>query len=71
MTEGGVWNCFYTPETNNERGVDEMAKPIEPTPILTGLDAESFRKSIDEFRPDSSRDAFLRECVDLARRLRF
>ncbi len=48
-----------------------MAKPIEPTPILTGADAEAFRKAIDEFKPDAEKDAFLKECVELARKLRF
>ena len=51
--------------------VRKMAKPIEPTPILTGKDAEAFRKAMDEFQPDPQKAAFLKECVDLARKLRF
>ncbi len=48
-----------------------MANPIEPTPTLSGADAEAFYRSIEEFKPDPAKRKFLIECVELARKLRF
>jgi len=39
-----------------------MAKPIEPTPVLKGKDAERFLKSIKESKYSESKDRFLKEC---------
>ncbi|MBI4214861.1 hypothetical protein HY546_02600 [archaeon] len=48
-----------------------MAKPIEPTPILTGEDAERFlmTSQITGFKADLKKASFLRECVRLAHQM--
>ncbi|MFZ2455066.1 MAG: hypothetical protein WAX07_01115 [Candidatus Altiarchaeia archaeon] len=52
-----------------------MARPIAPTPVLTGKDAERFLKEkdrIDNLDPNNSegrkREAFFNECIEIARR---
>jgi len=39
-----------------------MARPIEPTPILEGKDAEMLIKEVAEARFDPKKEKFLREC---------
>ena len=52
-----------------------MARPIAPTPVLTGKDAERFLKEkdrIDNLAPNSpegrKREAFFNECIEIAKR---
>jgi hypothetical protein len=54
-----------------------MARPIEPTPVLTGADAERFLKEkerIDSLKSTDpeykARAAFFRECKEIARKYR-
>lgn len=44
-----------------------MARPIEPTPILSGKDAEKFLELTRdaELHPDPKRAKFLKECYEL------
>lgn len=42
-----------------------MAKPIEPTPILTGEDAKKVLKELENDSHDSKKEAFLKECEDI------
>jgi len=42
-----------------------MAKPIEPTPILEGKDAEMLLKEVAEARFDPVKEKFLKECDDI------
>lgn len=44
-----------------------MARPIEPTPILEGEDAERFMKDLEEAetKPNPKKKAFLNECRDI------
>jgi hypothetical protein len=44
-----------------------MARPIEPTPILSGDDAKRFMKSIENLRYSSKKEKFLRECDEVYR----
>ena len=39
-----------------------MAKPIEPTPILEGKDAENVLKELEATSHSSEKEAFLKEC---------
>lgn len=39
-----------------------MAKPIEPTPILEGKDAERLLNDIASARYDKKKEEFLKEC---------
>jgi hypothetical protein len=52
-----------------------MARPIAPTPTLTGKDAERFLKEkerIDNLDPDceeaKQREAFFNECIRIAKK---
>ncbi|MBI5046388.1 hypothetical protein HZC07_01510 [Candidatus Micrarchaeota archaeon] len=44
-----------------------MAKPIQPTPILKGEDAEKFYEDLDhaESKPSPKKAQFIKECVDI------
>lgn len=44
-----------------------MAKPIEPTPILGGKDAENFERElkITEAKHDPSKEEFLNKCKEV------
>jgi len=53
----------------------KMARPIAPTPVLKGKDAERFLKEkerIENLDPDSpeakQREAFFKECIELYNR---
>ena len=39
-----------------------MAKPIEPTPILEGKDAEEFLKDLSSLKYSKKKEEFLKEC---------
>lgn len=39
-----------------------MAKPIEPTPVLTGADAKEFIKQIDSLKYSEDKEKFLERC---------
>ncbi|MFH0876061.1 MAG: hypothetical protein V1859_09055 [archaeon] len=39
-----------------------MARPINPTPILCGADAEKFIKETDSVRYSSEKEKLLKEC---------
>jgi len=39
-----------------------MARPITPTPILTGEDKDRFLRSIENLRYSAKKERFLREC---------
>lgn len=39
-----------------------MALPIEPTPTLTGEDAEAFYRAIENLKYSPEKEKFLREC---------
>jgi len=49
---------------NSKFPTSYMAKPIEPTPVLSGKDAEAFLSSTkqEERMPDKKRLNFLEEC---------
>lgn len=44
-----------------------MAKPIEPTPILRGKDAEDFLKDVAkaEAKHDQKKEKFLEKCEEI------
>ncbi len=42
-----------------------MAKPIEPTPILEGKDAENLLKEIASDSHDTKKEDFLKECEEV------
>ncbi len=42
-----------------------MARPIEPTPILEGKDAERFLKEINNVSYNPRKQAFLDECKSI------
>lgn len=42
-----------------------MAKPIEPTPILEGKDAENLLKEVDSASYDPEKEKFLKECKQI------
>ena len=46
-----------------------MAKPIEPTPVIRGVDAKRIREDMrrEETRPDPDRVAYLRHCKEVYR----
>ncbi len=39
-----------------------MAKPIQPTPILEGKDAERLWNEVDDSRYDANKQKFLDDC---------
>lgn len=41
-----------------------MAKPIEPTPVLEGKNAELVLKELENTNHDSKKEKFLKECVN-------
>jgi len=44
-----------------------VAKSIEPTPILKGEDAKKFYEDLDraESNPSSKKASFIKECIDI------
>jgi hypothetical protein len=42
-----------------------MAKPIEPTPTLTGKSAERFYQSLDESKYSAKKERMLNEAVEV------
>lgn len=42
-----------------------MAKPIEPTPILAGKDAERLLNDVDRATYNKKKEKFLKECSDI------
>jgi hypothetical protein len=48
-----------------KRGTSTMAKPIAPTPVLEGEDAELLLKEIGSQIPDSKKAQFLKECASV------
>lgn len=46
-----------------------MARPIEPTPILKGKDADRLLKSVREPVYDPKKDSFLKACDETYRKL--
>jgi len=42
-----------------------MARPIEPTPILKGKDAERLLNEVDNAAYSEKKEKFLKECVDI------
>ena len=49
-----------------------MAKPIEPTPVLEGKDAEEFLKLTkkEELEVNQKKATFLHECFDIYQKFR-
>jgi len=56
---------------NDPSGKEEpnMAKPIEPTPILKGSDAKRLLRSVDSPTPSEKKAAFLKACDSTYRAL--
>ena len=48
-----------------------MARPILPTPVLEGKDKELFLKSLENLKYDPKKAKFLKECQELAKRVKF
>jgi len=62
----GSWTKFWDSYLylDKER-IGDMAKPIEPTPVLKGKDAERFVEDMLHPKYDPKKEAFLRESIEV------
>lgn len=46
-----------------------MARPIEPTPILYGEDAERFLEDLNNLKYSEKKERFLKECDEVYKKV--